>query len=351
MQLDRSTLEKILISCKGNGNSHFTLAANLKPSQIKNAIAAYAPSVSSADVVGMVDDTLFGSGKDGFLITCTNLYSSYFGKTAPILNKIIKGELVENGRTLVLTYESYHTVRLPVHKHGILLIAVLKEIIGILSPVAAAAADKKPDPNYKYSITGRPTTTDEMFIKAAEFYENNEFGMALHWFIEAGSRGHTVSRFYVGYMLHQGEGMPRDIENAINWYTSAAEDGQVQAMLNLGSIYYRGDGVPVKKHTAMYWYAKAAELGNPIAQNMCGTIEYEDLIVKFQKGRGYMFDTEWKKVHNYFSAAAKQGNPNAQYMLGVLYENGHGVRKSLDEARQWYQKAAAQGHSEAKKKL
>jgi TPR repeat protein len=101
----------------------------------------------------------------------------------------------------------------------------------------------------------------------------------------------------------------------------------------------------------MNWYAKAAALGNPIAQNMCGTIEYEDLIVKSQRSPSYMFGTEWEKVRSYFSAAAKQGNPNAQYMLGVLYENGHGVCKSPDEACQWYQKAAAQGHSEAKKKL
>jgi TPR repeat protein len=40
----------------------------------------------------------------------------------------------------------------------------------------------------------------------------------------------------------------------------------------------------------------------------------------------------------------------AQYQLGVCLENGIGVAKNEIEAMEWYEKAAEQGHDEAKMK-
>ena len=44
---------------------------------------------------------------------------------------------------------------------------------------------------------------------------------------------------------------------------------------------------------------------------------------------------------------AAEGNPQAQYSLGVAYENGEGVSRSPREARSWYCRAAIQGLEEA----
>jgi TPR repeat protein len=41
---------------------------------------------------------------------------------------------------------------------------------------------------------------------------------------------------------------------------------------------------------------------------------------------------------------ADQGNAQAQSNLGVLYFKGHGVLQDYAMARQWFEKAAAQGH-------
>lgn len=46
-------------------------------------------------------------------------------------------------------------------------------------------------------------------------------------------------------------------------------------------------------------------------------------------------------------AAAEQGDPLAQYNLGVIYEHGAGVAKNLDEAVRWYEAAADQHVAEA----
>lgn len=48
-----------------------------------------------------------------------------------------------------------------------------------------------------------------------------------------------------------------------------------------------------------------------------------------------------------FTKAAEQGDINAQYNLGVMYEHGHGVEQSDLKAGEWYQLAADNGHPEA----
>lgn len=49
--------------------------------------------------------------------------------------------------------------------------------------------------------------------------------------------------------------------------------------------------------------------------------------------------------------AAKQGDAEAQYRLGVLYDKGVVVKKDKREAVRWYRKAASQGHAKAQDSL
>ncbi|GBC26197.2 kinase-like domain-containing protein [Rhizophagus irregularis DAOM 181602=DAOM 197198] len=47
------------------------------------------------------------------------------------------------------------------------------------------------------------------------------------------------------------------------------------------------------------------------------------------------------KALYWYQKAAENGNENAQYNLGLCYENGNGVEKNEETAFYWYQKAAA----------
>ena len=49
--------------------------------------------------------------------------------------------------------------------------------------------------------------------------------------------------------------------------------------------------------------------------------------------------------------AAEQGDAKAQYNLGIFYENGQGVDKSLDEAIKWFRLAAKQDLPQAQNAL
>ncbi len=45
--------------------------------------------------------------------------------------------------------------------------------------------------------------------------------------------------------------------------------------------------------------------------------------------------------------AAKGGNAEAQFRLGVMFGNGDGVALDYAQAKEWFEKAAAQGHENA----
>ena len=49
--------------------------------------------------------------------------------------------------------------------------------------------------------------------------------------------------------------------------------------------------------------------------------------------------------------AAKQGDANAQYNLGVMYYHGKGVEQDYFKAREWYEKAVKQENADAKLNL
>jgi hypothetical protein len=100
--------------------------------------------------------------------------------------------------------------------------------------------------------------------------------------------------------------------------------------------YSRGFGAIRNEEAAAYWFQKAAEQGNPAAQFNLGLLHAE--------GSGVSRDpaaaAEW------YRKAALQGYAPAQINLGVAYERGIGVPLDLRQAATWYRRASA-GESEA----
>jgi TPR repeat protein len=114
-------------------------------------------------------------------------------------------------------------------------------------------------------------------------------------------------------------------------------------MVELGEAYSTDtEGVPQDGATAMAWYRKAAERGNADGMVRLGGM-YEMGVEGAEAD-----DVEAAK---WFQKAADQQDPSAMYDLGTLYENGEGVPKSVDKAKEWYEKSAGLGNTEAKKRL
>jgi len=60
---------------------------------------------------------------------------------------------------------------------------------------------------------------------------------------------------------------------------------------------------------------------------------------------------EAKRVAQFYTDMANDGNPAAQYELANFYLEGIGVEKDKSKAKEWLEKAAKQGHKEAIKLL
>ena len=87
------------------------------------------------------------------------------------------------------------------------------------------------------------------------------------------------------------------------------------------AAYERG-----KYQTALRLFRELAEQGQVHSQRMIGNI--------YDKGLGVPQNFD-KAVH-WYSKAATQKDPAAQYHLGLKYANGHGVEKDPMEAYIWF---------------
>ncbi|MCX7206484.1 MAG: tetratricopeptide repeat protein [Proteobacteria bacterium] len=59
----------------------------------------------------------------------------------------------------------------------------------------------------------------------------------------------------------------------------------------------------------------------------------------------------YKLAFKNFSPLAKQGDAQAQFNLGVIYDKGQGVLQDYVQAIAWYRKAAEQGHVDAQRTM
>ena len=84
-----------------------------------------------------------------------------------------------------------------------------------------------------------------------------------------------------------------------------------------------------------------AEQGDADAQFKLG--------VMYDNGEGVPQD--YTEAAKWFRLAAEQGDAWAQYFLGVRYANGEGVPQDYTEAVKWYRLAAEQGHASAQSNL
>jgi predicted transcriptional regulator len=71
--------------------------------------------------------------------------------------------------------------------------------------------------------------------------------------------------------------------------------------------------------------------------------------VLYDNGEGAAQD--YVKAREWYEKAAAEGSADAMCNLGVLYDNGEGVVRDYVKAREWYEKAAAEGSADASRAM
>lgn len=106
--------------------------------------------------------------------------------------------------------------------------------------------------------------------------------------------------------------------NAVREWAGPAEQGDPDAQFNMAQAYRLGRGVDQDVVQAEALYAKAAEQGHVRAADNYG-------LLLFQRGAR-------EEAMPYVTAAARRGDPRAQYLLGIAHFNGDLAEKDWRRA-------------------
>lgn len=122
--------------------------------------------------------------------------------------------------------------------------------------------------------------------------------------------------------------------NAVKFCLQSAQEGNIDSQYLLGKLYQEGKGTSPDYAKAIHWYQQAAQKNHPEAL--------------FELGKAYSTGTlpiDYQKAFQYFSKAAQQDIVNAQLLLALCYQIGHGTPQNYERATHWLNIAQANGMS------
>lgn len=170
------------------------------------------------------------------------------------------------------------------------------------------------------------------------------------WFAQVENKAECGDPFFqvVLGMLHHFEGRwGKGDQEAFELWQKAADSGYPDGFAKLGYAYFDGVFVSKDQQKGLQYTKQAAELGHIIAIYNLGCYY----------AYGKLGTIDLIKAKCYWFKAAKMGHASSQYNLGWLYDYKSGGDNvfSFDLqnhlARNWYAKAAEQGHKEAQEEL
>lgn len=144
------------------------------------------------------------------------------------------------------------------------------------------------------------------------------------WISLAAAKGNNRAQYVCGQIFMRGQYLPKDSKEAVRWFRLSAAQGNADAELSLAEAYRQGEGVETNEQEYLRWLKRAADQGHPIAQG-----EYAM----------HIYDPEmadrWEEAATWFRKAARQGNTEAMFNLGLLHLRGHGVPKDRIVSLAW----------------
>jgi TPR repeat protein len=141
-----------------------------------------------------------------------------------------------------------------------------------------------------------------------EAFLAGDYAKARHILEPLADKGDAEALYWTGVMYSQGRGYRSDCREAAYRYEQAARQGFPEAIFSLGFLLYYGAGA--------------------------GTADCEMI-------------PDHDKAAPWLLRAARMGKPRAQFLVGRMYRDGDGLRKSTDDAFDWLEKAAKGGIGEA----
>ena len=230
-----------------------------------------------------------------------------------------------------------------------------------------------------------------------------ELTSAFELYSKSAHSGFAGAQSELGHCFENGSGTTKDLSKAVKWYELAIEQDDPSAKYRLGMLYYFGNGVEYNQKKAIDlielaaeqnyaeaqfslalfftsisisistdffslgmsggvdeknysyvddkcfdWFLKAAENGHVFSQMIVGKCYLQEIssFSTFKTNKNFncsAISADYSKAVKWLKIASSNDEPYAQYLLGVCYENGIGVKKNKIVAKKLIDKSIKNG--------
>jgi TPR repeat protein len=199
----------------------------------------------------------------------------------------------------------------------------------------------------------------EAQFKLGEIYDigqgaPQDFAQSLKWYDRAARRGNVGARRNLGVMFHAAKGVAQNYAEAAKWLRLAADQGDGEAQMILGGMHERGQGMARDLLGAHMWLNLAGAHGKKAARERRDKLA--EAMTPAQIARAQSLARQWTAAHDgnvppvdvegvrWRLERARRGDVDQMFLVGMMYDIGHDVKRDQREAARWYLKAAARGH-------
>jgi uncharacterized protein len=184
---------------------------------------------------------------------------------------------------------------------------------------------KKGNANAQYEVGdhysfGSKTKSNKVIVK-------KDFFSAFFWYEKAAMNGVIEAQTNMADFLSEGKGCKKDINKAIENYQLAIDKGSSRAALNLGTVYR--DAGNFKK--AFEYYSLANKIDKVNYSFTVGLCFYYRVGVPIDRAVAckYFIKVSVDKLQRHTQYEIDEAN----FLLGLSYLTGDGVKKSLEKSR------------------
>lgn len=182
----------------------------------------------------------------------------------------------------------------------------------------------------------------DVYIKLASIYRKKKFyRVAIYYYEKGAANKNSICNEELGIIYLDGEMGDPDVEKALSNFKIASMDELEYSTTMVGYIYFKH--YDKYKEDYKIWFEKAYKQGSSNAAFFLG----RELLLEYYKGKS----NEVSKILEYNKFAAERGVNGAIYHLGIIHEDGIGVRQNKNKGFVYYREAADKGDGKAMLKI
>jgi uncharacterized protein len=158
-----------------------------------------------------------------------------------------------------------------------------------------------------------------------------DYQKAIYWNSRAADAGSADAQARLGFQYATATGTAKDVVKAKDWFAAAAAQGNAAGQFGMGVLLANGTFGPPDTVAAASWFEKAVEGGDAQAKMALAQL----LLNSRDAG------IDCARLVSLLHDLADGGHTWAMFQLGVLYQDGIGMKQDLTLAETWLRRASS----------